>query len=568
MNNSNHNEDLIFDFSEKDDALSVSSPETKKHESEKNVKGSKKTNVSDNDFSDTDEYEAKMIAIAKSGRGSSGKANISDVHLRYFSSPVVSQNSDGVKSRGETPKRRMEGFFTSKDNNNKRPSFLKNTNKSSGASDPVSNPAERINNRPVDDSYVRPYKSGAFSRGTQSNIMSQNDKNSVTRVIPTAPGSDHMRRNGTLLNSTSKPHGKKSKKGGYKGTALPSVLKAIIYIMFVLIVSGCLGYMGIMMGNDVFALVKSDEEIEVTIGEGVSIDELANHLKEQNVIKFPYLFKLYAMLRHDDSEFVAGTYTVSPSMNYDILRNSFQEQIPEVTTLSITIPEGYTVDQIIDLMVENGLGTKEDYIDAIQNYEFDYWFINDLVQKNGRKYRLEGYLYPDTYYFFSNSSAVQVLYKLLDRFDEIFPEEYKTECLDMGWSVDEIVCLASMIQMEAKYEKEYGDISSVFHNRLNNVYYETQGYLQSDATTQYALEERKNNLSGADHEIDSPYNTYKNKGLPPGPIANPSFSAITWALYPNNTEYFYFVAKSDGYSLFATNATDHAHNIITARGTG
>lgn len=123
-----------------------------------------------------------------------------------------------------------------------------------------------------------------------------------------------------------------------------------------------------------------------------------------------------------------------------------------------------------------------------------------------------------------------------------------------------------MIQMEAKYESEYGWISSVFNNRLNNPSYETKGFLQSDATTLYGLEERKETVTPEDNQIDSPSQYVYAKGIAAGPITNPSFSAITWALYPAETDYYYFVAKSDGYNLFAKTSSEHARNIIEARG--
>jgi hypothetical protein len=381
-------------------------------------------------------------------------------------------------------------------------------------------------------------------------------------------------KNNLAVRTLQPSRGKKGRRGrgkrnsdNYKGTALSSVLKAVIYIVSVFVIAGLIGYYGIQIGNDVFAFVKSDAEIEITIDENTSTSELASLLKKNGVIKYPGIFKLYASLRHDNKPYVAGTYTVKPSMNFDDLRNTFHEQAAEVTVLSITIPEGYTVDQIIDLFTSNGLGTKDGFIDAIQNYNFEgYWFLDELELNPERKYRLEGYLYPDTYYFYNNASEVSIIYKLLDRFSGIFPDEYREACKEKGMTVDQIVTIASMIQMEAKFESEYGWISSIFNNRLNNPSYETKGFLQSDATTLYGLEERKETVTPEDNQIDSPYNTYTRKGLPAGPITNPSFSAITWALYPAETDYYYFVAKSDGYNLFAKTSSEHARNIIEARG--
>lgn len=359
--------------------------------------------------------------------------------------------------------------------------------------------------------------------------------------------------------------GRKGKDKEYNGTALSSVVKAMIYIAAVFVIGGLLGYYGVVIGNDVFALVKSTDEITVTIPDGLTTAELGDTLKEAGVIRFPGIFSLYGNLRHDSKPYIAGEYVVSPSMNFDQLRSAFHEKVPEATIISITIPEGYTTDEIIDLFLENGIGTREKFVDAIQNYNFEgYWFLDELEVKEGRRYRLDGYLYPDTYYFYTTASEVSVIYKLLDRFDEIFPDAYKDAVKERGFTVDEVVTLASMVQKEAKYESEFGWISSVFNNRLAHPNYETQGYLNSDATTLYGLDDDKGFVTGEDNEKDGPYNTYTRKGLPVGPIANPSYSAITWALYPAETDYYYFVAKKDGYNLFAKTAAEHAQNKAAA----
>ena len=310
--------------------------------------------------------------------------------------------------------------------------------------------------------------------------------------------------------------GRKGKDKEYSGTALSSVVKAMIYIAAVFVIGGMLGYYGVVIGNDVFALVKSTDEITVTIPDGLTTAELGDTLKEAGVIRFPGIFSLYGNLRHDSKPYIAGEYVVSPSMNFDQLRSAFHEKVPEATIISITIPEGYTTDEIIDLFLENGIGTREKFVDAIQNYDFEgYWFLDELETKEGRRYRLDGYLYPS------------VIYKLLDRFDEIFPDAYKDAVKERGFTVDEVVTLASMVQKEAKYESEFGWISSVFNNRLSHPNYETQGYLNSDATTLYGLDDDKGFVTGGDNEKDGPYN-------------------------------------KDGYNLFAKTAAEHAKNKVAA----
>ncbi len=362
---------------------------------------------------------------------------------------------------------------------------------------------------------------------------------------------------------------KKTKVRYVGGSALGSLLKAIIYIMAVLVISGFLSYYIIIIANDVFAFVKPTEEIAVQVENHATIDDIAEELYEKGVIEYPSIFSLYTRIRRDleDVEFVAGEHMVSTSMNYDYLYKAF---LPKSTRAieRITIPEGYTVDEIIDLFVSYGMGSRTGFENAIQTADFsDYWFIAELDgnMSPDRRYRLEGYLFPDTYEFYTDWTETQILRKLLDNFSTKFDIAYKERCDELGLSVDEVVILASMIQMEAKYAEEYGAISSVFHNRLKSATFMKR--LDSDATIQYALgADRKSELNHEDTTLDSPYNTYTNPGLPPGPISNPSLNAISYALYPDKTEYYYFVAKSSGYSLFATTEDQHLENIRIARG--
>lgn len=340
--------------------------------------------------------------------------------------------------------------------------------------------------------------------------------------------------------------------------------KALIYIAAVLLISCLCAYYIIVIANDVFAFVKADAQIEVTIPEYATIDQIADELHDKQVIRFPKIFVLYTMIRgNDPGEYVAGTYEVSPTQNFDELLYTFVEKKTiGLTEVSVTIPEGYTVDDIINLLVnEKGIGTREGFVDAIQNGEYDYWFVKDLEGKTSpdRKYRLEGYLYPDTYYVYKESEETTIINKMLSNFHSKFNAEYKQECEKAGMTVDQVVNLASIIQMEAKYPTEYSTVSSVIHNRLKSSYY---GYrLECDATIQYALAERKEDLTHEDTLIDSPYNSYKHGGLPPGPISNPTLKAIRAALYPEQTTYYFFVSDIEGHMLFAKTLSEHNANI-------
>lgn len=374
------------------------------------------------------------------------------------------------------------------------------------------------------------------------------------------------------VRSSKKPEQKKNEKkerGGSDegGNTVVSVIKAVIYIIFVLVVSVFLSIAVIAVANDIYAFVKSDEVVEVTIPEYATLDEVSEILYKNDIIKYPTIFKLYAVAENDDGEFLAGTYSINPMMSYETLLAEFKEK-PVSGVARITIPEGYTTDEIIDLMVENGIGTREGYVDVIQNYEFDYWFIDEMVESGrteNRLYRLDGYLFPDTYEFYKSSSEATVINKLLKRFSQIFTREYRDQCTALGYSVDEMITLASMIEKEAAAPSEFFLVSSVFHNRLNNPW--SFPRLESDATVLYIIAhdkgERPKTVTSEDLQYETPYNTYKYEGLPPGPIANPSASAMLAALSPVSTNYYYFYyMSSKGSTVYSSTKSEHDAYIV------
>jgi UPF0755 protein len=226
------------------------------------------------------------------------------------------------------------------------------------------------------------------------------------------------------------------------------------------------------------------------------------------------------------------------------------------------------VDDIIDKFLEHGIGTREGFEDAIENYRFDYWFLKDMELSEDRYYRLEGYLYPDTYRFYTDSSEVAALTKMLNNFKRKVPKSYKEECEKMGLTLNQAVTLASLIEAECTWVADYEPVSGVFHNRLASTSF--NGRMDSDATIQYILRHttgaRKEKLEDADLKIDSPYNTRLYDGLPPGPICSPSLNALMAAILPDTESgYYYFVAQANGYNLYAKTYAEHLKNIETVQ---
>ena len=254
-------------------------------------------------------------------------------------------------------------------------------------------------------------------------------------------------------------------------------------------------------------------------------------------------------------------------MNYDTLINTLSDyERSRSGTVRITFPEGLTVKEILKLFEENGVGRKDDFTDALQNHEYDFKFCKNLTKEklseyrfdSNYSYRLEGYLFPDTYDFYLDENPVSAINKLLVNFNKKFEEEFYERCDELGMTVDEIITLASMIEKEGKNAEDYYIISSVFHNRLKNS--ANFPYLNSDATLQYALTERSGPY-GLDTSFDHPYNTYKYKGLPPGPICNPGTEAIYAALYPEKTSYYYFYTKRNGETVYSKTFEEHQNQV-------
>ncbi|MGN1409913.1 MAG: endolytic transglycosylase MltG [Eubacteriales bacterium] len=426
-------------------------------------------------------------------------------------------------------------------------------------------------NRQTEQKPVPVKKSASVVPYDKTPVKKPAEKNSGSSMMKTISTDVHKNTSVRPANNPAQKNQEtknKSSGSGEGGNTVVSVVKAIVYIIFVIVISAFLAVAIIFVGNDVYAFVKSDEVVEITIPEYATLDEVSQILYENDIIKYPQVFKLYAVSKKDDGEFLAGTYSVSPMMNYDTLLGEFKEKIV-YAVVDVTIPEGYTTDEIIDLFVDGyGIGTREGFVDVIQNHDFDYWFIDELVESGRMKdriYRLDGYLFPDTYQFYTSSSEVTVIDKLLKRFSQIFTKEYRNQCAELGYSVDEMITLASMIEKEAGSPSEFFRVSSVFHNRLNNPW--AYSKLESDATVLYVLRHEsgeKLTLTADDLRYDTPYNTYIYEGLPPGPIANPSASAMLASLSPESTNYYYFVANK-GQTYFSETKAQHDAYIAQFR---
>ncbi len=390
----------------------------------------------------------------------------------------------------------------------------------------------------------------------------QDDENEKTRLSQAIPK--------TKLKTEVRKEKEKEEEGS--GVA-NGIFKAIIYMTVVLVVAVLLAYGIILVANDVFAFVKSDEAIEVVIPENAMVDDIADILAENGIIEYPSLFRLYAKFQDVDglddegnSIFIPGTYTITPMKNYMQLLGAFQKQNTR-ETVWVTIPEGSTCEDIITLLVdEYGIASRKEFESAINDYDYGMEFLNGLDKLEGRYYRLEGYLFPDTYQFYIDSSAETIVYRMLQNFESklsYIGDDYCAERLsELGMTLDEVVTLASMVEKEVKYAIDYDQVASVFYNRLRDR--ANFPRLDSDATTVYAITmetgERPETLGVAELAFESDYNTRLRSGMPPGAIANPGYEALYCAFYPAKTNYYYFVADNSGYNLYARTLAGHNAN--------
>lgn len=289
----------------------------------------------------------------------------------------------------------------------------------------------------------------------------------------------------------------------------------------------------------------NNREIEaktISISKGMSLNSVINLLHENNLIVNKNVLKAKILIRGLASKVPTGTFLIEGKVSDAILIDSIFNKGP--IKLKLTIPEGTSAKKIfgsINLLLKT-------------DHRFDNLFTekNILNKYNISGSSLEGYLYPNTYFFFNDTSPADIVDTLVSQFWIEFDQKLLNRANELGLSVHEVVTLASIIEGEAMLDSERSTISSVYHNRLK-----INMKLQADPTIQYIIEGPPKTLSTRDLRIKSPYNTYQNYGLPPGPINNPGIQSIKAALYPLETDYLFFVAQGDGSHKFTTNERDH-----------
>ncbi|MBR2477016.1 MAG: endolytic transglycosylase MltG [Clostridia bacterium] len=323
-------------------------------------------------------------------------------------------------------------------------------------------------------------------------------------------------------------------------------MKKTVYTVIVALLCLCVIIYGINVYGDFNGGAGTD--VEITIPEGANGAEILDILESNGIVDHPLVFRLYASSTGLTSKYRSGSFTVNTGYSYkQILETLTGDPNSNSDEIKITIPEGFEVEQIAAAMEKAGVCSKADFLAAASRTDYDFEFLKD-VDFSSRKYALEGYLFPETYTFKKGVTAKEVVVTMLSTFEKVISK------YDVA-HIDKTVILASIIEREALGDEDRHLVSSVFHNRLNGKGGLTK--LQSCATVQYILGERKDVLSEADTRIDSPYNTYMYEGLPIGPIANPGEASIEAALNPDETDYLYFGVNKEGKHTFSKTYEEH-----------
>lgn len=307
----------------------------------------------------------------------------------------------------------------------------------------------------------------------------------------------------------------------------------------------------------------NEDKVILNIPHGSTVNEITKLLKEKQLVKNELFFKIYLKYTGYDEDIKAGEFQLSRSMNIKEIIGKFVTGDVVEETVRFTIPEGYHVVQIAEILAQQGLINKDKFLQLVENGDFDFEFLKRIPHEKNMEYKLEGYLYPDTYEVMRGATEEEIINIMLAQFQKKWKPEWNTIIEKKGMNLHQIVTIASIVEREVVVENERPIVAGVIYNRLKN-----EWNLQIDATVQYILGNQKERLTYDDLQIKHPYNTYLNVGLPPGPISNPGISSIEAAIFPENHAYYFYVTKKDssGEHYFSETYAEHKQYDLKSRG--
>ena len=359
-----------------------------------------------------------------------------------------------------------------------------------------------------------------------------------------------------------KAHEIRNKEKGRKNKAF----FRFIWIIMVLFASILFSQFIITGINDMLAIGKEKVTVTVEIPKNATTEQIADILNGAGVIRDVNFFQVYSKLTKADGHYSNGSYKIDTNMDYEAIINNLQSNLNRVDTIKITFKEGVNALEMAALLEKNGVCTAKEVLSVINSNDFDkdYEMLRAITNQKDRYYKLEGYLFPDTYEFYKDEDPKQVVAKLISNCNKKLTKQIRSKAADQNMTVDQMLTLASMIQAEAADKEDMYKVSSVFHNRLNSSGTGDLLRLRSDPTTYYPYRTKASVPSDIRETYKSKYDTYTIKGLPAGPICNPGAEAIDAALNPASTKYYYFCHDKDGKAYYAATNAQHEANLRKA----
>ena len=371
------------------------------------------------------------------------------------------------------------------------------------------------------------------------------------------------------------------RKKTYNFLGLTQMLSTLVWMVLILIIGTTMGRFLWVCAADVLAFGRENKEVVVSITEDDNMDTIIEKLQQGGLIRYPWLFQVYADLSHAEEDIELGTFTLNTNYDYHALVNELSSSGSKIEVV-VQIPEGYNCRQIFSLLEEKGVASVAALEEFAANGDLSsYWFLEDV--ERGDKYCLEGFLFPDTYNFYQNGGAEHAITKLLNGFHNKFNQDMQDALVTLNnrlaetmrgngksdqYVVDnmldirEVIIVASLIEKESASAAESPNIASVIYNRLYD-WGSTPRYLNIDAAIVYVT----GNNTNIDTSFDSPYNTYLNTGLTPTPISNPGMASIEAALKPADTNYYFYVLNPEaGAHVFASTSEEHNANVAKYSG--
>ena len=296
----------------------------------------------------------------------------------------------------------------------------------------------------------------------------------------------------------------------------------------------------------------SAEMAEFSVAKGIGVKEISWQLEDAKLIRSAWWFQTYVWYKDQGSALQAGKYALSPGFNVPQIVETMTGGKVVLNEIKITFPEGFAYKQVKARLIEQGLAGADDMgSETIGDYQVQYKFFSGAPGGRG----LEGFLFPDTYIFEKDATKSEIIKKFLDNFDKKLTPDLREQMSRQNKNLYDVIILASIVQQEAIDASDMPLIAGVFANRLR-----IGMALQSDATVNYATGKKARQATSDDLKINSPYNTYMYKGLPPGPIANPGIEAIKAAISPAATDYLFFLHPLDGPTVFSKTLDEHNRN--------